>query len=169
MTYVRSSQRAFFRRAEAQYSRYRNGLLDEDAWQTVRHRVWRRIVPKQHGNAQSRVEASTGRDEANDRGRGESNPIAEITRAKPPKSAPFRKVSIRSIESNDHFLRSALRASATFCESSIRVLATVDWLPLVTSGSIEYDLSYLPLAAVLDLIHQFIRHLDSFINSVCRC
>ena len=36
-------QRAFFRRAEAQYFRYRNGLLDEDAWQTVRNRVWANI------------------------------------------------------------------------------------------------------------------------------
>ena len=36
-------QRAFIQRAEAQYFRYRNGLLDDDAWQTVRHRVWRNI------------------------------------------------------------------------------------------------------------------------------
>ena len=38
--YLWTSQRRFFRRAEAQYFRYRNGLLDEDAWQTVRNRVW---------------------------------------------------------------------------------------------------------------------------------
>jgi hypothetical protein len=40
MMHLTTAQRAFFRRAEAQYFRYRNGLLDEDAWQTVRHRVW---------------------------------------------------------------------------------------------------------------------------------
>ncbi len=39
MEYLRTVQRSFFRRAEAQYFRYRTGLLDEDAWQTVRHRV----------------------------------------------------------------------------------------------------------------------------------
>jgi hypothetical protein len=38
-------QRSFFRRAEAQYFRYRNGLLDEDAWQTTLSRV--------HANIQS--------------------------------------------------------------------------------------------------------------------
>lgn len=43
MNHLRLSQRGFFRRAEAQYFRYRNGLLDDDAWQTVRHRVWRNI------------------------------------------------------------------------------------------------------------------------------
>lgn len=37
--YLTTVQRSFFRRAEAQYFRYRNGLLDEDAWQTVRQRV----------------------------------------------------------------------------------------------------------------------------------
>jgi hypothetical protein len=41
--YLVTAQRSFFRRAEAQYFRYRNGLLDEDAWQTVRHRVWYNI------------------------------------------------------------------------------------------------------------------------------
>src|SRR5688572_12988824 len=39
----------------------------------------------------------------------------------------------------------------------------------VTSGLIENDLSYLPLAAALRLIHQLIRDLDSLINGVCRC
>jgi len=41
--YLKTAQRSFFRRAEAQYFRYRNGLLDEDAWQTVRYRVWYNI------------------------------------------------------------------------------------------------------------------------------
>ena len=40
MMYLKIAQRQFFRRAEAQYFRYRNGLLDEAAWHTVRHRVW---------------------------------------------------------------------------------------------------------------------------------
>lgn len=41
-------QRALFRRAEAQYFRYRNGMLDEDAWRTVVHRVWFNIsIPVQ--------------------------------------------------------------------------------------------------------------------------
>jgi hypothetical protein len=40
---LKSAQRSFFRRAEAQYFRYRHGLLDDDAWQTVRHRVWLHI------------------------------------------------------------------------------------------------------------------------------
>ena len=43
--YLLTAQRAFFRRAEAQYFRYRDGLLEEDAWQTVRHRVWVNIQP----------------------------------------------------------------------------------------------------------------------------
>ena len=43
MNHLLLSQRGFFRRAEAQYFRYRNGLLDEDAWQTVRYRVWANI------------------------------------------------------------------------------------------------------------------------------
>jgi len=38
-------QRSFFRRAEAQYFRYRNGLLDDDAWQTTLFRVWANIQP----------------------------------------------------------------------------------------------------------------------------
>src|SRR5687768_10770095 len=41
-------------------------------------------------------------------------------------------------------------------------------LPLVTFGLIENDLSYLPLAAALRLIHQLIRHLDSSVDGVCR-
>ncbi len=36
---LHSNQRSFFRRAEAQYFRYRSKLLDEDAWITVRNRV----------------------------------------------------------------------------------------------------------------------------------
>lgn len=43
LAYLKTSQRSFFRRAEAQYFRYRNGLLDDDAWQTVRYRVWLNI------------------------------------------------------------------------------------------------------------------------------
>ena len=55
MAYLKTVQRTFFRRAEAQYFRYRNGLLDEDAWQTVRHRV--RL------NIQSPIETAIWRDD----------------------------------------------------------------------------------------------------------
>ena len=36
-------QRAFVQRTEAQYFRYRDGLLEEDAWETVRYRAWQNI------------------------------------------------------------------------------------------------------------------------------
>jgi hypothetical protein len=41
--WLRTFQRAFLQRAEAQYFRFRNGLLENDAWQTVRFRVWTNV------------------------------------------------------------------------------------------------------------------------------
>jgi len=40
---IKSMERSFFRRAEAQYFRYQMGLLDHEAWRTVRSRVVRNL------------------------------------------------------------------------------------------------------------------------------
>lgn len=42
--WLRSFQRSFLQRVEAQYFRFRNGMLDEDAWKTVRYRAWANIT-----------------------------------------------------------------------------------------------------------------------------
>lgn len=46
--WLETFQRSFFRRVEAQYFQFRNGLLDEDAWDTVRRRVVINIGPPIH-------------------------------------------------------------------------------------------------------------------------
>ena len=46
--WIEAFQRSFFRRVEAQYFQFRNGLMDEDAWQTVRHRVLVNTYPPVH-------------------------------------------------------------------------------------------------------------------------
>ena len=46
--WLETFQRSFFRRVEAQFFQFRNGLLDEDAWDTVRHRVLINIGPPIH-------------------------------------------------------------------------------------------------------------------------